>query len=83
AQPMPAEIGRSAAPAAGTAATSGAQPGAAAATGAAASNAGVAVDSPYTPQWDAARNAYICWDAHRQEWLQFDYAANTWGPISR
>lgn len=82
AQPMPAEIGRSAAtPATADPSAAGAASGGAATAGAAA--AGVALDSPYTPQWDAARNAYICWDAHRQEWLQFDYAANTWGPISR
>ena len=33
------------------------------------------------PEWDAARRAYIFWNGN--EWLQYDYARQTWGPISR
>jgi uncharacterized RDD family membrane protein YckC len=41
---------------------------------------GAAAD-PTQPQWDAARNAYIAWDAKEQVWKQFDDAAQEWRPI--
>jgi hypothetical protein len=36
----------------------------------------------YAPQWDAARNAYICWEPTRGQWLQHDAATGEWAPIS-
>lgn len=36
----------------------------------------------YEPQWDAARNAYICWEPVRGQWLQHDTATGAWRPIS-
>ena len=38
-------------------------------------------DSPYQPQWDAARGAYIQWDPNRSRWLQWDDTAKEWKPI--
>lgn len=38
-------------------------------------------DSPYQPQWDAARGAYIQWDPNRSRWLQWDDTAKEWNPI--
>jgi hypothetical protein len=39
------------------------------------------VATPGEPQWDAARNAYILWDAGSAKWLQYDNAAGAWKPI--
>lgn len=50
------------------------------AAGAAAPTSGAAV-TPGEPQWDAARNAYILWDAGSAKWLQYDNAAGAWKPI--
>ena len=36
----------------------------------------------YEPQWDAARDAYICWEPTRGHWLQHDAATGDWRPIS-
>lgn len=33
------------------------------------------------PEWDPVRAAYIFWDG--RDWLQYDYARQLWGPISR
>jgi uncharacterized RDD family membrane protein YckC len=35
-------------------------------------------DSPYQPQWDADRGAYIQWDPNRSRWLQWDDTAKEW-----
>ena len=43
--------------------------------------AGQSSDSPYKPQWDAARGAYIQWDPNRSRWLQWDDAAKEWNAI--
>ncbi len=44
--------------------------------------AAVAPTPTYEPQWDAARNAYICWEPVRGQWLQHDVATGDWHPIS-
>lgn len=41
----------------------------------------VAIAGETTPEWDPARRAYIFWNG--TEWLQYDYARQSWGPISR
>jgi hypothetical protein len=68
--------------------TSGAAAGtpAHAETGAEAERAPAAVavaNSPYQPQWDPVRRAYICWEPNSQQWLQWDDGASAWGPISQ
>ena len=35
------------------------------------------------PSWDPARNTYIQFDRGRNEWVEWDDAAQTWRPISR
>jgi uncharacterized RDD family membrane protein YckC len=37
----------------------------------------------HQPQWDAARNTYIWWNAQEQQWLEHDRASGTWRPISQ
>lgn len=43
--------------------------------------AGAAAGGVGQPQWDAARNAYILWDAGSSKWLQYDNAGGAWTPI--
>ncbi len=38
---------------------------------------------PYTPHWNQARQAYICWEPQVQEWLQWNDAEQIWVPITR
>jgi hypothetical protein len=37
----------------------------------------------HQPQWDAARNTYIWWNAEQQAWLEHDRASGEWRPISQ
>lgn len=38
---------------------------------------------PYTPQWDPARRAYICWEPTSAQWVEWDEQNHAWGPISQ
>jgi uncharacterized RDD family membrane protein YckC len=58
-----------------------ASPAPAAITAGTAPTAGPDVEQTYSPQWDAARGAYIQWDPNRSRWLQWDDTAKEWKPI--
>jgi len=59
------------------------EPGTTVSAAAAVDSTEVDAANPYPPQWDSARQAYICWEPVTEQWLEWDDGAGVWGPISR